>query len=83
MKNTENTKKSRPSAARSVEYAIANLRSIARQIADCKTAHRKIEIGTGDANAALTHVADALDGNVDWNALPAATWIAEKVRSSL
>ena len=84
MKNTKNTKKDRPpGAARSVEYAIAILQSIAKQIANCKTSHRKIEIGYGDANAVLTHVADALDGNVDWNMLPAATWIAEKVKSSL
>ena len=84
MKNTKNTKKDRrPPALCSVEHAIANLQSIARQIADCKTAHKKIEIGAGDANAVLTHVADVLDGNVDWSMLPAATWIAEKVRSSL
>ena len=84
MKNVKGTKRYyRPGAARSVEHAIANLQSIAKQIEDCRTAHRKIEIGAGDANAALTHVADALDGNVDWSVLPAATWIAEKVRSSL
>ena len=82
MKNTKNTKK-RPGAARSVEHAIAILQSIAKQIANCKTAHRKIEIGAGDANAVLTHVADVLDGNVDWNMLPAATWIAEKTGGSL
>ena len=80
MKNTK--KDQRPPALRSVEHAIAILQSIAKQIANCKTAHRKIEIGAGDANAVLTHVADVLlDGNVDWNMLPAATWIAEKVRS--
>ena len=78
MKNIKNTKKNRPGAARSVEHAIAILHSIARQIADCKTVHRKIEIGAGDANAVLTHVVDVLDGNVDWSMLPAATWIAEK-----
>lgn len=83
MKNAKNTKKSRPGAARSVEYAIAILQSIAKQIANCKTAHRKIEIGAGDANAVLTHVADVLDGNVDWSMLPAATWIAEKTGGSL
>ena len=84
MKNTKNTKKDRrPPALCSVEHAIANLQDIARQIADCKTAHKKIEISVGDANAVLTHVADVLDGNVDWSMLPAATWIAEKVRSSL
>lgn len=77
MKNVKNAKK-RPGAARSVEHAIAILQSIAKQIANCKAAHRKIEIGVGDANAVLTHVADALDGNVDWSMLPAATWIAEK-----
>lgn len=83
MKNAKNTKKNRPGAARSIEHAIANLQSIARQVADCKTAHKKIEIGPGDANALLTHVADVLDGNVDWNMLPAATWIAEKTGGSL
>ena len=84
MKNMKNTKKvGRPPALCSVEHAIAILHSIARQIVDCKTAHRKIEIGAGDANAVLTHVADVLDGNVDWSMLPAATWIAEKARSSL
>lgn len=84
MKNAKGTKRyHRPGAATCVEHAIAILQSIARQIADCKTAHKKIEIGPGDANAVLTHVADVLDGNVDWSMLPAATWIAEKVRSSL
>ena len=82
MKNTKNTKKDRrPPALCSVEYAIAILQSIAKQIANCKTAHRKIEIGAGDANALLTHVADVLDDNVDWNMIPAATLIAENVRS--
>ena len=83
MKNTKNTKKSRPSAARSVEYAIANLQSIAKQIADCRAAHRKIEISKVYANAALFHVAEALDGKVDWSMLPAATRIAEKTEDSL
>lgn len=79
----KNTKKNRPSAARSIEYARVNLRSIAEQAAKCRAAHRKIEISPVYANAALAHVADALDGNVDWSELPAARRIAEKARRPL
>ena len=83
MKNAKNTKKSRPGAARSVEYAIANLRSIAEQAVRCRAAHRKIEISKVYANAALFHVMEALDGNVDWREIPAARLIAEKTGGSL
>lgn len=87
MKNTKNMKNMkknfRPGAARSVEYAIANLQSIAKQIADCRAAHRKIEISKVYANATLFHIMEALDGNMDWSEISAARLIAEKVRSSL
>ena len=84
MKNAKNMKKkNRPSAARSAEYALANLKSIAEQVARCRAAHRKIEISKVYANAALFHVAEALDGKVDWSMLPAATRIAEKTEDSL
>ena len=83
MKNTRNTKKRRPSVARSVEYAIANLRSVAEQAAECRAAHRKIEISQVYANAILAHIVEVLDGNVDWSKLPAAQLIVEKKRSSL
>lgn len=83
MKNTKNMKKNRPSAARSIEYAYANLRSIAKQVAECMATHRKIEISQVYANAALFHIMDALDGNVDWREIPAARLIAEKTGGSL
>ena len=83
MKNTKNMKKNRPSVARSIEYAHANLRSIAKQVAECRAAHRKIEISKVYANAALFHIMDALDGNVDWREIPAARLIAEKTGGSL
>ena len=83
MKNTKNMKKNRPSAARSIEYAYANLRSIAKQVAECRATHRKIEISQVYANAILAHIVEVLDGNVDWSELPAAQLIVEKKRSSL
>ena len=83
MKNIKNMKKNRPSVARSVEYAIANLRSVAEQAAECGAAHRKLEISQVYANAILAHIVEALDGNVDWSKLPAAQLIVEKKRSSL
>ena len=78
MKNAKNMKKNRPSVARSAEYAIANLQSIAYQAAWCRAAHRKIEISKVHANAALFHIVEALDGKVDWGEIPAARIIAEK-----
>ena len=84
MKNTKNTKKkNRPSVARSTEYAIANLQSIAYQAAWCRDAHRKIEISKVYANAALFHIMKALDGKVDWGEIPAARIIAEKTLGHL
>ena len=80
MKNTKNMKKNRPSMARSVEYAIANLQSITEQTAKCRAAHRKIKISKVYANAVLFHIMEALDGNVDWNEIPAAALIAKKTK---
>ena len=78
MKNAKTMKKNRSSAARSVEYALANLKSISEQAAWCRAAHRKIEISKVYANAALFHIMEALDGKVDWGEIPAARIIAEK-----
>ena len=84
MKNAKNTKKkNRPSVARSAEYAIANLQSIAYQAEWCRYAHRKIEISKVYANAALFHIMEVLDGKVDWSEIPAARIIAEKTLGHL
>ena len=83
MKNAKNMKKNRPSAARSVEYVIANLKSISEQAERCRSAHRKIEISKVHANAALFHIMEMLDGKVDWGEIPAARIIAEKTLGHL